>query len=86
MMKMTRRNIFWHFNVPENTGDNLGLPPTEDDVKKYFNDSTFNILIKLQLRGAPLQNVETQFAFSFGAQDKIISLLNAEMKVELLLC
>ena len=62
------KEIFWHFNVPIDTGDNLGLPASLDDVKEYLNGSTFNLIIKFDLRGAPLQNIETRFQFSFGVK------------------
>ena len=62
------KEIFWHFNVPQDTGDSLGLPPSLDDIKEYLNGSTFNLIIKLDLRGPPVQNIDTQFRFSFGAK------------------
>lgn len=62
------KEIFWHFNVPLDTGDVLGLPASLENVKEYLNGSTFNIIIKLNLRGAPLQNIDSQFQFSFGAR------------------
>ncbi len=62
------KEIFYHFNVPENTEDNLGIIPSLEDVKSYLNGQTYNIIVKLDLRRAPLQNIETQFRFSFGAK------------------
>ena len=59
---------FWHFNVPTNAGDNLGIPQTDDDIKEYLTGSTFNLLIKLDLRASPLQNVETRLNFTFGVR------------------
>ena len=61
------KEIFWHFSVPEETGDNLGIPPTLEDARSYLGGTTFNIIIQLKLRRAPLQSIESQFRFSFGA-------------------
>jgi hypothetical protein len=62
------KELFWHFNVPEDSGDNLALPASLEDVKEYFNGSTFNVEIKLNLRGTPIQNIDTQLRFSLGAK------------------
>lgn len=62
------KELFWHFLVPEETGDNLALPASLEDVKEYLNGSTFNLEIKLNLRGTPLQNIETQLRFSLGVK------------------
>lgn len=62
------KEIFWYSPVPENTGDNLGVIPALGDAKPYLTGTTFNILIKLELRRAPLQNIDTEFRFSFGAK------------------
>ncbi len=62
------KETFYYDNVPENTGDNLGVIPSLVDAKTYLNGQTFNIVIRLNFRRSPLQNIETQLRFSFGAK------------------
>jgi hypothetical protein len=62
------KEIFYYDNVPENTGDNLGLIPSLVDAKNYLNGETFNIAVRLNLRQSPLQNIETQLRFSLAAK------------------
>lgn len=62
------KETFWHFNVPENTGDNLGVPPVTGDVKSYLGGTTFNIVVQLKLRRTPVQSIDTELRFSFGAK------------------
>ena len=62
------KEIFYYDNVPENTGDNLGVIPSLVDAKTFFGGPTFNITIRLNFRQAPMQNIESQFRFSFGAR------------------
>ena len=62
------KEIFYYDNVPENTGDNLGIIPSLEDAKSYLNGETFNIAVRLNFRQSPLQNIETQLRFSFSAK------------------
>jgi hypothetical protein len=62
------KEIFFYDIVPQNTGDNLGIIPSLVDAKSFLNEPTFNILIRLNLRRSPLQNIETQLRFSFGVK------------------
>ncbi len=63
------REAFYHFQVPQNAGDNLPIIPNDAlDARPYFNGNTFNILIRLDLRQTTMQNIETQLRFSFGAR------------------
>lgn len=62
------REAFWRPNVPLNTGEDLDVIPTLIDAKQFFDDPTFNIIVKLNLQAVPQQTVETRFRFSFLAK------------------
>ncbi len=62
------REIFWRPTVPLNTGEDLDILPTLIDVKGIFENTKFNIYVKLNLQASPQQSVETRFKFSFLAK------------------
>ncbi len=62
------REVFWRPNVPLNTGEDLDIIPTLIDAKQFFENTRFNIIVKLNLQAVPQQTVETRFRFSFLAK------------------
>ena len=62
------KELFYYDLVPENTGDNLGIIPSLVDTKDFLNDTHFNIIIRLNFRQPPVQNIETRLRFSLGVK------------------
>ena len=62
------KEVFWRPNVPLNTGEDLDVFATLVDAKQYFQNTRFNLFVKLNLQAVPQQTVETRFTFSFLAK------------------
>ena len=62
------KEVFWRPNVPLNTREDLDVFATLVDAKQYFQNSKFNLYVKLNLQAVPQQTIETRFTFSFLAK------------------
>jgi hypothetical protein len=62
------KEVFWRPSVPLNQGEDLDVFATLVDAKQYFENTKFNLYVKLNLQAVPQQTVETRFTFSFLAK------------------
>lgn len=62
------KEVFWRPSVPLNAGETLDIFATLVDAKQYFENTKFNLYVKLNLQAVPQQTVETRFTFSFLAK------------------
>lgn len=62
------REIFWRPEIPLNTGERLDVFATLIDAKQFFENTKFNVFVKLQLQAVPQQTIDTRFQFSFLAK------------------
>ncbi len=62
------KELFYRKPVPEDTGDNLGIIPSLGDAKDFLSGTSFNIIIRLNFRRPPIQNIDTRFQFTLGAK------------------
>lgn len=59
--------VFYREDVPINTGVFLNLNAGLADVKSIINAEKFTVEVRLDVRGQPSRNIETQLDFGFFA-------------------
>ena len=62
-----KRQIFYHDEIPFNSGGNLELFPTLLNVKEEVFNEEFQLDIELTMRGTTPSNIEMQIEYSFNA-------------------
>lgn len=62
------KEVFWRNQVPLNQGEDLDVFGTLIDARPYFENQRFNIIVVMDLQGAPQQTTETRLTFNFQAK------------------
>ena len=62
------KEVFWRNQIPLNQGEDLDVFGTLIDARHYFGNQRLNIIVVMDLQGAPQQTTETRLTFNFQAK------------------